>query len=37
MLTVIVPNPLFFTTYILPDIPTEVGKVTVNVPEQSIK
>ena len=37
MLTVIVPDPLFFITYILPDIPTEVGKVTVNVPEQSTK
>jgi hypothetical protein len=35
--TVITPVPLFFTTYILPEIPTEVGNVMVNVPSQSTK
>ena len=33
--TVIVPTPLFLITYNLPEFPTEVGKVTVNVPLQS--
>jgi hypothetical protein len=35
--TVIVPEPLFLTTYILPAIPTAVGNVTEKVPLQSIK
>jgi hypothetical protein len=30
--TVIVPVPVFLTTYILPFTPTAVGSVTVNVP-----
>jgi len=30
---VIVPLPLFFITYILPEIPTAVGNVMVNVPD----
>ena len=38
MATVTVPEPLFFTMYIFPDVPTAVGKVAVNVPDvQSMK
>jgi hypothetical protein len=35
--TVIVPEPLFLTTYIFPASPTAVGNVTVNVPSHSTK